>query len=358
MTRTVKIGDVKVGGRFPVRIQGMLKGNLKDKSSVLREAKRLQQEGAEVLRVAVKEAGDVALLNHLRKQVHIPLVADIHFRYKLALQAIEAGFDGIRLNPLNIHKRAQVREVVRQAKIAKVSIRVGVNAGGFKRKFANEQVLAKEMVTSGERFIRILEREDFFDTIVSMKASTVRATILANRIFSQRFNYPLHLGVTASGPFLEAVVKSSMGIGALLQEGIGSIIRVSLTAPSFWEIRVAKFIMQALGVRQFFPEIISCPTCSRCQVDLIHIVNSFQKEMLRLHQKGYAFPEKIALMGCEVNGPGEAQQADIGVAFGKRRGVIFQKGTIVGTLSEKNSVREFIDKVKMKPRCMERSKCS
>ncbi|MBD3246620.1 MAG: (E)-4-hydroxy-3-methylbut-2-enyl-diphosphate synthase [Candidatus Omnitrophica bacterium] len=345
MSRTVSIGPLKVGGKNPVRIKGMLKGRMDDWPALRREAKRLEREGAEAIRIAVKHKKDSAIAGYIKKRVRVPLVADIHFQHRLALQAIEQGFDGIRLNPLNITGAAQVREVARAAKQNGVSIRVGVNSGGFRQGTGGEGRLARQMVAAVSRYIKLLEKEHFFDIMVSLKASTVPATVKANRLFRDTFQYPLHLGVTASGPFLEGVVKSSLGIGMLLAEGIGEVIRVSLTGPSFWEIRVAKSILQSLGRRHFYPEIISCPTCSRCQVNLVRIVDRFRNEVNRLQSQGVSFPKKIALMGCEVNGPGEAAQAEVGVAFGKGRGVIFRKNKIIGTIPETAHARDILSKM-------------
>ena len=345
MKKVIKLGNLKVGGKNPVVIKGMIKSSLDKRSAVIKEAKVLQDEGAQAIRVAVKNPRDAGIIRYLKKHTKVPFVADIHFQHKLALLAIDEGFDGIRLNPLNITKAEHIREVAKAAKAAKIPIRVGINSGGFKRRFSNIEAQAKAMVDKTVQFIRVLEKSGFSDIMVSLKAASVSATVLANRLFSKRLDYPLHLGVTASGPFLEGLVKSSIGIGILLDEGIGSIIRVSLTAPSFWEIRAAKWMLSSLGLRHDYPEIISCPTCSRCQVDLVKIVDGFYKETQRLKAKGYRFPKRIAIMGCEVNGPGEASQADIGVAFGKGKGVVFKKDKIVGTISSKSSIKDLMDKL-------------
>ncbi|MDD5069126.1 MAG: (E)-4-hydroxy-3-methylbut-2-enyl-diphosphate synthase [Candidatus Omnitrophica bacterium] len=345
MSKTVKIRDLKVGGKNPVRIKGMLKTQITNKKGLLREALALQTEGADAIRVAVKRAEDASIVGELKKVVKVPLVADVHFHYKTALAAIESGFDSIRWNPLNITDKDQVRTVIKAAKKAKVSIRVGVNSGGFKQRFATERDLALAMLEKISESINLLEAENFFDIMVSLKASTVDATVLANRLFREKFDYPLHLGVTATGPFVPAIVKSAIGIGMLLKENIGDVIRVSLTGPSFWEIRVAKSILQAIGKLDDSPEIISCPTCSRCQVDLISLVENFEKEVLNCKKKGYVFPKKIALMGCEVNGPGEACQADIGVAFGKDKGSLFKKDKIIGSVSAKISMKNLVKKL-------------
>ncbi|MDD4182660.1 MAG: flavodoxin-dependent (E)-4-hydroxy-3-methylbut-2-enyl-diphosphate synthase [Candidatus Omnitrophica bacterium] len=343
MTRTVKLGNLKIGSKYPVRIKGMLKTPYSDIRGLIAEAKHLEKEGAEALRVAVREERDAKIAKTLKEEIGVPLVADIHFHYKVALAAIENGFDGIRLNPLNISKTTEIREVVRQAKACKIPIRVGVNSGGFKKNFSSPEALARQMVSSCGRYIRILEKESFFDIMVSLKGSDAATTIIANELFSKEFNYPLHLGITATGSYLAGVVKSSIGLGGLLSKGIGNIIRVSLTAPSFLEIRVAKYILQALNLRKYGPEIVSCPTCSRCEVKLIDIVDRFNKELI---DSGLTAPIRIALMGCVVNGPGEARQADIGAAFGKKKAVIFKKDKILRNSDENNIIKDLLQEVR------------
>ncbi|MBU1122260.1 MAG: flavodoxin-dependent (E)-4-hydroxy-3-methylbut-2-enyl-diphosphate synthase [Candidatus Omnitrophica bacterium] len=343
MTKVVKIGNLKIGGKNPVRIKGMIKTPHSQIRKVISEAKRLEKEGAESIRIAVREDKDTKIAAVLKKHVSVPIVADIHFHYKLALGAIEEGFDGIRLNPSNISKEIHIRQVARVAKNYNVSIRVGVNSGGFKKEFANSKQLADDMVKRVQQFLKILEKENFFDVMVSLKGADVVSTIIANEMFSKKFDYPLHLGVTATGPFLEGVVKSSIGIGSLLSRGIGSVLRVSLAAPSFVEIQVAKHILQSLNLRRFEPDIISCPTCSRCEVNLIAIVDKCKKELaLRAVDKSL----KVAIMGCVVNGPGEAYQADIGVAFGgKDKAAIFKKDKILGWTDEKRVVGDLMREV-------------
>ena len=345
MSKRVKIGNLGVGGKNPVRIKGMLKTPTKDIKNLIKEAKALEKEGAEAIRVAVREEKDTLVAGLLKKHIRTPLVADVHFHAKLALMSIDQGFDGIRLNPLNIRKPKEVREIAKAAKTSGISIRVGVNSGGFKRKFSSPKAFGLQMVKEVEVYLKALEAENFFDIMVSLKGSDVLSTIAANEIFSKRHDYPLHLGITATGPFLEGIAKSSLGLGSLLYQGVGDIIRVSLTAPSFWEIRVAKYILQALNLRQFGPEIISCPTCSRCEVDLISIVDKFEKA---LGEEKIKQPVRIAIMGCVVNGPGEAYQADIGAAFGKKKAVIFKKDKILGQSSDKKIVADLIKEVKQR----------
>jgi len=337
MSRVVKIGKIKIGGNNPVRIKGMLKTPYCKLKVLIKEAQNIENQGAEVIRMAVREKNDIAIFKVLKNNISVPVVADIHFNPVLAFLAIDAGFEGIRLNPLNIIRKKDVQQIAKIAKDKGVSIRVGVNSGGFKQKFSSPKHFAVKMVNEALRYIEFLEDKGFFDIMVSLKGADVQTTIIANRIFSQKSDYPLHLGITASGPFASGLVKSSIGLGCLLGEGIGSVIRVSLTAPSFQEITAAKDILSALGLRKFGPEIISCPTCSRCEVNLINIVNKFQEEISSLPVKGLL---KVALMGCVVNGPGEAQQADIGVAFGKKKAVIFRKNKILRQSSEKNIIAD------------------
>jgi len=345
MSKRVKIGNLSVGGKNPVRIKGMLKASTKDTKGLIKEAKALEKEGAEAIRVAVREKKDASVAKLLKKHIQAPLVADVHFHANLALMSIDQGFDGIRLNPLNIRKPKEVKGIARAAKRAGISIRVGVNSGGFKRKFSSPKALGLQMVKEAEACLKVLEGENFFDIMVSLKGSDVLSTIAANELFFKRHNYPLHLGITATGPFLEGVAKSSLGLGSLLHQGVGDVIRVSLTAPSFWEIRAAKYILQALSLREFGPEIISCPTCSRCEVDLVSIVDKFKEA---LEKEKIEQPIHIAIMGCAVNGPGEAYQADIGVAFGKKKAVIFKKDKILGQSSEKKIVADLIKKVRQR----------
>jgi (E)-4-hydroxy-3-methylbut-2-enyl-diphosphate synthase len=343
MTRTVKLGNLNIGSKYPIRIKGMLKTPYSDTKGLVAEAKLLEREGAEALRIAVREERDAGIIKILKKETKVPFVADIHFHYKTALAAIENGFDGIRLNPLNIYKVNEVKQVVKEAKLRKIPIRVGVNSGGFKRDFASSQALARQMVSSTARYLKILEKESFFDIMVSLKGSDAATTIIANELFAKQFNYPLHLGITATGSYLAGIVKSSIGLGGLLTKGIGNIIRVSLTAPSFLEIRIAKYILQALNLRKCGPEIVSCPTCSRCEVKLIDIVERFNEELLR---SGISAPIRIALMGCVVNGPGEARQADIGAAFGRKKAVIFRKDKILKKSEDKNIIKDLLQEAR------------
>lgn len=360
MTRQIKVGKIRIGGRSPVVIQSMTKTDTRDVAVTVRQIKKLEEVGCEVVRIAVKDFQAASAIKKIKKKIRIPLVADIHFDHRLAIAAIENGADKIRLNPGNIRKEEHIIEVARLAKKRKVPIRVGVNSGSLRSaQVTSHKSQADKMVKSALDYIKILEKAKFYDIIVSLKASDVLTTIDAYRKFSKKSIYPLHLGITAAGPVSTGLVKSSIGIGALLLEGIGDTIRVSLTGDPCEEVVVAKNILQALNLRRFGPEIISCPTCGRCQVDLQDIVTKLGFR-LKASPSG-VYPErsrgardrqgsrrelKIAIMGCEVNGPGEAKEADIGVACGKRQGVVFQRGKIIKRIKEREIVNYLLRWVK------------
>jgi len=348
MTKQIRVRKLKIGGGAPIVIQSMAKTDTRDVSRTVKEIKRLEKAGCELVRVAVKDFEGASLIKKIRKSINIPLVADIHFDYRLAITAIQNGIDKIRLNPGNIYKEEHIIEVVRLAKKRRTPIRVGVNSGSvFSTKHKARRIkgerLADLMVKSALDYIKILEKQHFYDIIVSLKSSDVLTTIDAYRRFSKRSNYPLHLGITASGPISKGIIKSSIGIGALLLEGIGDTVRVSLTGDPCQEVAAAKDILQSLGLRRFGPEVISCPTCGRSQVDLQKIVADVEKSIADRNSsaKKKSFP-KIAIMGCEVNGPGEAKEADIGIACGKKSGVIFKKGKLIKRVKEKDIVKELI----------------
>jgi len=358
-TRQIKVGKIRIGGCSPVVIQSMTKTDTRDVAATLRQIKKLEEVGCEVVRVAVKDFQAANAIKKIKKKIRIPLVADIHFDHRLAIAAIENGADKIRLNPGNIRKEEHIVEVARLAKKRRVAIRVGVNSGSIAKQAlplhtgyrcsrrARSANLATLMVRSALDYIKILEKAKFYDIIVSLKASDVLTTIDAYRKFSKKSIYPLHLGITAAGPVSTGLVKSSIGIGALLLEGIGDTIRVSLTGDPCEEVVVAKNILQALNLRRFGPEIISCPTCGRCQVDLQDIVTKLSSRLkaspsFARDRQGSRRELKIAIMGCEVNGPGEAREADIGIAFGKNVGVLFKKGRIVKRVKAKDAVKTLL----------------
>lgn len=346
-TRQIKVGGVKIGGGAPVSVQSMAKAATSDVKSVVAQVKELEECGCELVRVAVKNLKDASAVRDIRRKIKIPLVADIHFDYRLALEAIKNGADKIRLNPGNIRKAEEIREVVRAAKRAKVPIRIGVNSGSVFRSHKKNKTphdnSADELVSNAVYHIRLFEEMDFRDIIISLKASDVVSTVGAYRKMAALCDYPLHLGVTAAGPHDSGIIKSAIGIGSLLLDGIGDTIRVSLTADPVDEVVAAKRILSSVGLRHFGPEIISCPTCGRCQVDLADIVKELERKLTtyNLEPRTKSSPT-IAIMGCAVNGPGEAKEADIGIAFGKGSGMLFKKGKIFKKVAVKNAVKELL----------------
>ncbi len=329
-SKEIKIGNVKIGGSNPVAVQSMTKTFTSDLAATVKEISQLQTAGCQIVRVAVKDDDDAINLKKIKQRIVIPLVADIHFDKNLAIKAIESGADKIRLNPGNIYRKSDIREIAKAAKQAHIPIRVGVNSGSLRRRGlgagAGRQE-AKIMVKSTLDYIKLLEGTGFYDIVVSIKSSDILTTIQANEIIARCCNYPLHLGLTASGPSFMGIIKSAMVIGKLLSEGIGDTIRISLTDRAVQEVKTAFYILQALGLDSVNqrPQIISCPTCGRCEVDLVKIVKDLERKLDAQCSMLDARPIKIAVMGCVVNGPGEAKQADLGIAFGKKQGLLFKK---------------------------------
>lgn len=327
-TKLIRIGNILIGGNNPVAIQSMAKTKTSDISQTVRQINELGQAGCEIVRLAVKDHTDAKALKDIKKKTNIPLVADIHFDWRLALEAIDAGIDKIRLNPGNIYKKNQIFKVARAAKLNGIPIRVGLNSGSARNiRTKNSKLSAPElMVKSALGYIRTLERAGFYDIVVSLKGSNIFDTVEAYRRMSRLCDYPLHLGVTATGSPYSGALKSSAALSILLFEGIGDTIRVSLTDKPQSEVKAAKVILEALGLRCFGPEIISCPTCGRCEVDLVKVVKDLENRIQTIDHRLFARPIKLAVMGCVVNGPGEAKEADFGVAFGKKEGLLFKKG--------------------------------
>lgn len=341
-TRQIKVGNVRIGGGAPILIQSMAKVETSDAKETVSQIRQLEDAGCEIVRVAIKNFEDADAVRDIKRKIKIPLVCDIHFNYKLALKAIENGADKIRLNPGNIRKREEILKVVKAAKKERIPIRIGVNSGSLFR--------GQGLVDSAIGYIKLFEAMDFRDIIISLKASDVISTVEAYRRIARCCDYPLHLGVTASGPYDSGIVKSSIGIGALLLDGIGDTIRVSLTSSDpVDEVIAAKRILSSLGLRRLGPEIISCPTCGRCQVDLVKIVKSIEHEIRNTNGERRKGPFTVAIMGCEVNGPGEAMDADIGIAAGKGSGILFKKGKIIKRIKEKDFVKEILRCVGAKP---------
>jgi (E)-4-hydroxy-3-methylbut-2-enyl-diphosphate synthase len=326
-TRQVKVGWVAVGGDAPISVQSMTTTDTADAAATLAQIRELASAGADVVRLAVPNKDAAAALPSIVKQTPVPLVADIHFDWRLALAAVDAGIHCIRLNPGNIGSQQKVREVVRAARERLVPIRIGVNAGSLEKEIVERYgwPTPEGMVESAERHIRLLEDEGYREIKVSLKAHDVAMTVRANRLFAQKFEYPLHLGVTEAGTLIAGAVKSSAGLGILLADGIGDTIRVSLTADPVEEVRVARTLLKSLGLKFGGATLTSCPTCGRCSVAMIPIAERVEQRLA--HLKGEV---NVAVMGCEVNGPGEAAAADVGVAYGHNGvGLLFRDGEIV-----------------------------
>lgn len=325
-TRQLKLGSVRIGGGAPIVVQSMTNTDTRDVEATLGQIKRLHDAGCEIVRVAIPDETAARALRAIHDASPIPVIADIHFDYRLALMALEAGLEGLRINPGNIGERKNVEKVVDAAKARGAVIRVGVNSGSVEKRLLEQYggPTPQAMVESALGHVRILEEHGFYDTKISIKSSSVLNTIECYRLLSQRCDYPLHLGVTEAGGVLRGAIKSSVGMGVLLSEGIGDTLRVSLTAAPEEEMTVAWELLRALGLRQRGPEIISCPTCGRTEIDLIGLAQEVER---RLRTENA--PIKVAVMGCVVNGPGEAREADLGMAGGRDKGIIFRKGEVI-----------------------------
>jgi len=340
-TKRIRIGKVIIGGGFPVAIQSMTNTKTADVEATVTQIIALQETGCEIVRVSVPDCESAAAFKEIKAQIDVPIVADIHFKADLAVAAIKAGADKIRINPGNIGGPEDIRKIVDAAGTAGIPIRIGVNSGSLSKQVrARPNSMAEKLADSALENISLLEESGFDNIVLSVKSSDVLETVKAYRVLSGKTDYPLHLGITESGTLESGTVKSAIGIGLLLAEGIGDTIRVSLTAEPVREIDVAKQILQALGIRRFHPEIISCPTCARCEVDLITIAARLER-----HLKGCNKLVKVAVMGCVVNGPGEASGADIGLAAGRGKGVIFRRGLAVKTIDETDFFSELIKMV-------------
>ncbi|MBS6141373.1 MAG: flavodoxin-dependent (E)-4-hydroxy-3-methylbut-2-enyl-diphosphate synthase [Bilophila sp.] len=325
-TRQLKLGPVRIGGGAPIVVQSMTNTDTRDVEATLSQIKRLHNAGCEIVRVAVPDETAAKALRAIHDASPIPVIADIHFDYRLALTALEAGLEGLRINPGNIGERKNVEMVVDAAKARGAVIRVGVNSGSVEKRLLDQYggPTPQAMVESALGHVRILEEHGFYDTKISIKSSSVLNTIECYRLLSERCDYPLHLGVTEAGGVLRGAIKSSVGMGILLSEGIGDTLRVSLTAAPEEEMTVAWELLRALGLRRRGPEIISCPTCGRTEIDLIGLAQEVERRL-----STETAPIKVAVMGCVVNGPGEAREADLGMAGGRDKGIIFRKGEVI-----------------------------
>jgi (E)-4-hydroxy-3-methylbut-2-enyl-diphosphate synthase len=342
-TREIYIGKVPIGGSHPIMVQSMTNTDTRDVNSTVNQIRLLQAAGCEVVRLAIIDEEATAAIARIKKQIDIPLVADIHFDYRLALKSIEAGADGLRINPGNIGSVAKIKAIVTSCRERNIPIRVGVNAGSLEKEFMYKYggVNARAMVASALDKIRLLEDNGFSLIKVSLKASSVLLTVEAYRMMAQEVDYPLHIGITEAGTKERALIKSALGIGMLLKEGIGDTIRVSLTSDPVDEVWAAYEILRSLNLRNRGVELISCPTCGRCEIDLIPLAEAVDRQIRNIEK-----PLKVAVMGCVVNGPGEAKEADVGIAGGRGFGLLFKNGKIIRKVSANDLIKELVKEIK------------
>ena len=342
VSRQVNVGNIKIGGDAPVAIQSMLNALASDFEGNLKQLKALEEAGCEIVRMAVPDMEAVKVLGKLKEHSNIPLVADIHFDYKLALESLNAGVDKIRINPGNIGSAEKVFAVADACQLNNVPIRIGVNSGSVEKDLLEKfgGATPEAMVESAFRHVKLLEDCDFYNTVISIKSSDVGNMVEAYSLVAERCDYPLHLGVTEAGTERSSLIKSSIGIGSLLLKGIGDTIRVSITDDPVKEIYAAKDILKAVNVRVETPQIVACPTCGRTKIDLVSLANQVENAVRDIKK-----PIKIAVMGCVVNGPGEAKEADIGIAGGDGCAVLFKKGEILRKVSEENVLKELLEEI-------------
>lgn len=341
-TRSVQVGNLTIGGNNHVVIQSMCNTKTKNVEATIKQINALEQAGCELVRVAVFDKEDAYAIKEIKKGIHIPLVADIHFDYKLALIAIESGIDKVRINPGNIGSIEKVKAVVDACKEKHIPIRIGVNGGSLEKEILEKygEPTPEGMVESAMKHVKILEDLDFHDIVISLKSSNTMLTIKAYELASKTFPYPLHVGVTEAGTALGGTIKSSLGIGTLLYEGIGNTIRVSLSDDPVEEIKVAKILLKELGLLKGVPTLVSCPTCGRIQYDLIPIAKEMEDFLKDIH-----LDITVAIMGCAVNGPGEARHADIGIAGGVGEGLLIKHGEIVKRVKQEDMVQTLKDEI-------------
>ncbi len=341
-SRVVKIGKLAIGGDNPIVVQSMTSTDTRNIPATVAQIKRLEEAGCELIRVAVVDEEAASAIQAIKKAISIPLVADIHFDYKLALKSLAAGADGLRINPGNIGDRNKVATVVSACKDQQIPIRIGVNSGSLDKSMLEKYggVCPEAMVESALQNIKILEDMDFREIKISLKSSSVLLSLDAYRMMAQRVDYPLHIGITEAGTKDRALIKSALGLGMLLYEGIGDTVRVSLTADPVDEVWAAYEILRGLGLRNRGMELISCPTCGRCEINLIKLAEDIDKSIRNLPE-----PIKVAVMGCVVNGPGEAREADVGVAGGRGFGFLFRKGEIIKKVPEAELMSELLQEI-------------
>ena len=341
-TRQIHIGGVAIGGGAPISVQSMCNTKTTDTESTVAQINALQAAGCDIVRLAVPDMAAAENLGNIIKKVNVPLVADIHFDYRLALESIRQGISALRLNPGNIGSEERVKAVVTEAKANNIPIRIGVNAGSLDKKLLAKYggVTAEALVESAMEHVRILEAQDFYDMKISLKAHDVPLTLEAYKLMSETVDYPLHSGITEAGTARTGMIKSAVGIGALLAQGIGDTFRISLTGDPVVEVKVANEILKSLGMKEYGPTLISCPTCGRTEIDLAGIANQVEERLANITE-----PISVAVMGCVVNGPGEARGADVGIAGGFGEGLVFRKGEIVRKVDESVLVEELFKEI-------------
>lgn len=341
-TREIRIGDILIGAGNPIAIQSMTNTDTRDVLSTVKQINVLADEGCEIIRVAVPDMEAAIAIKEIKKNIKIPLVADIHFDYRLAIESIKNGVDKIRINPGNIGEEYKIKKVISAAKEREIPIRIGINSGSLEKDIVEKYngVTAEGLVESALNHINMLEQNNFFNICISIKSSNIQTSIKAHEILTEKVNYPLHIGITEAGTRYSGIIKSSVGIGSILSRGIGDTIRVSLTDDPIEEVKCAKEILKSLGLRKFGIEIISCPTCGRTEIGLINIANEVTKRCSNINKD-----IKVAVMGCVVNGPGEAKEADVGIAGGNGCGVIFKKGKVIRKVDESDIVEELMSEI-------------
>ncbi|MDA3896330.1 MAG: flavodoxin-dependent (E)-4-hydroxy-3-methylbut-2-enyl-diphosphate synthase [Desulfobacteraceae bacterium] len=341
-TRQIHVGDVAIGGNAPIAVQSMTNTRTQDVAATVAQVHRLEDAGCEIIRVAVPDEEAAAAIARIKKEITIPLIADIHFDYKLAVLSAESGADALRINPGNIGSHRRIKAVVDSAKANNIPIRIGVNAGSLEKELINKHggVTVEALVESALNQIDLMASFNFSNIKLAIKSSSVPQSIDAYRQLSAKTDFPLHVGITEAGGLFSGIVKSSIGIGMLLAEGIGDTLRVSLTRDPIEEVRVGFEILKSLGIRQRGPEIISCPTCGRCNIDLFPIAEAVEKALMTR-----TAPIKVAIMGCVVNGPGEAKEADVGIAGGDGFGILFKKGKVIKKIPQAQLVEELLKAV-------------
>lgn len=340
----IRLGNVKIGGGAPVSVQSMTKTDTRDTLSTIEQIRKLHEVGCQIVRLAVPDMEAAKALGIIKKNVTLPLVSDIHFDYRLALEAVNQGVDGMRINPGNIGSKNRIKEVVNAVKERNIPIRIGVNSGSLEKDILAKygSPTAEALAESAMRHIRILEDMDFRDIKISVKSTDVIKMINSYRIIAQNTPYPLHLGVTEAGTYEMGTVKSAIGIGTLLTEGIGDTIRVSLTGDPVDEVRVGLNILKSLGLRRKGVELISCPGCGRLEIDLMKLISDIED---RIEGINLERPVKVAVLGCVVNGPGEASEADIGIAGGRGKGMLYREGKLIRSFKEENIVEELVKEI-------------